>query len=203
MVVMAAKIWKNEIASHLIVTFVYFFLVLVLRLGELGRLGVLGVLGMWGGALFGTFFLDIDHLFFWFVTRTETQDAIEARGIIQRTRGIRGIRRTREITKELYKLLKKVHFTHTRLVFHSVVGQVVLLILAFYLLTSGGSVFGSAFILSVNLHLLKDQWVDYQKNKGHLADWLFWQIRGGSEKTLKVYLSVVSLVFLCLSLLML
>lgn len=192
-------IWDNEVVSHLLVTFIYFLIISVLKLvtGEvaLGWLGVLGILGMWGGAVLGTFFLDIDHLIYWFVTNTDKEDSKEARrlgrlgdlGIIKRF-------------KELFELLKRVHFSHSRLIFHSVIGQVILLLLALYLITSGGSVFGAGMIMSINLHLLKDEWTDFFKNREHLKDWLFWQIKdNGIKENLKEYLIGASLVFLILT----
>ncbi|PIQ70118.1 hypothetical protein COS55_02355 [Candidatus Shapirobacteria bacterium CG03_land_8_20_14_0_80_40_19] len=170
----------NEILSHLIVTLIYFVLVSVLR-WQLNW----DLLGLWLGAFLGTFFLDIDHLIYWFITNPEKSDSIEAK---------------KGKIKDWLRILKENHTSHTRLVFHSAVGQAVLLVLAFYLLTSGGSIFGSAFIVSINLHLLKDEWFDFQKDKVHLADWLFWQIRGFSaEKHLAIYLIITNVLFLILT----
>ena len=178
-----------EVFSHLLVTFIYFLFVSVLR-WQLDW----GLIGLWLGAFLGTFFLDIDHLVYWFVTKPFQPDSIQAKEI-WKTKGFKGL-------KELKNLLELSHATHTRLVFHSVVGQAVLLILAIYLLTSGGSVFGAAFILSLNLHLLKDEWTDFLANKKeHLGDWLFWQIRGvNPAKNLSVYLLIVSFLFFGLTL---
>lgn len=188
---MVLMVFKNEIVSHFLVTFVYFLLVCVLRWDW----KIWGLLEIWGGAMLGTFFLDIDHLLYWFVVHPEKEDAKEARGVW--SLGNLGVAKK---VKKLYGLLKKVHFAHNRLIFHSVVGQAILLILAFYLITSGGSIFGSAFILSINLHLLKDEWQDYFCSKIHLIDWLFWQIKGVvTEKQLTIYLIVVSLVFLVMT----
>ena len=186
---------NSEIVTHLLATFIYFLLIIVLRLvgGGLSELGLWGILGMFGGAVLGTFFLDIDHLIYWFITHPEKEDSKEAGEAV---RGLK-IGNIREKAKGLFILLKKVHRTHTRLIFHSVIGQIILLVLAFYLLTSGGSILGSAFIMSINLHLLKDEWQDYFKDKKHLIDWLFWQVRAEiPEKQLTVYLVIVSLVFL-------
>jgi len=182
---------RSEIYSHLLVTFIYFFVVSVLRF----RLDW-NLLGLWLGALLGTFFLDIDHLIYWFVTNAEKSDSIEAKKTVEtKSFSIKGK------IKELYRILKVNHDSHTRLVFHSVVGQAILLILAFYLLTSGGSIFGSAFIISINLHLLKDEWFDFfDGKKQHLSDWLFWQVRGiSTEKHLSIYLIIVSALFLVLT----
>lgn len=189
-------IYQSEIVSHLLITFVYFFLVSVLR----WKLDF-NLFWLWLGAAVGTFFLDIDHLVYWLVTDPEKEDSKEARETIRRsTTSTTGITSITGRLRELYVLLKRVHFTHTRLIFHSALGQIILLILAFYLLTSGGSVFGSAFIMAMNLHLLKDEWVDYQKDKGHLADWLFWQIKDeGIKSYTREYLIGASLIFLGLT----
>lgn len=179
---------QGEVTSHLLVTFVYFLLVSILRWQF-----DFSYLWLWLGALAGTFFLDIDHLIYWFVTHPEKEDSEEARAIWAR-RGMRGIR-------EIRGLLERYHQTHTRLVFHSVVGQAVLLILGFYILSSGGSIFASALVLSLNLHLLKDEWQDYFRNKQGLVDWLFWPVRGvPTGEYLSVYLGGVSLLFLGLTL---
>lgn len=198
-------ILQSEIASHLVVTFVYFFLVSLLRLGEFGRfgwggLGVLGMLGMWTGAILGSFFLDIDHLLYWFFTHPEEEDSQEAREMAMGGTSTTGIKIITGKLRELYWLLRKSHDTHTRLILHSLIGQAVLLVMAVYLLTSGGSIFGSAFIMAINLHLLKDEWSDYAKDKNHLANWLFWQISDPkARRYLREYLVGVSLVFLLLT----
>lgn len=180
----------NEITSHLFVTFVYFLLVSVLK----WKFDI-GYLWLWIGALAGTFFLDIDHLLYWFVTHPEKEDSREAREIV---RGFRGVGDAGKL-KELYLLGQKYHNTHHRLIFHSVVGQAVLLILAFYILSSGGSIFASALVMSINLHLLKDEWQAYFEDKEGLSDWLFWQIRLPMKKYLNLYLVGISVLFLILT----
>jgi len=183
---------RSEVYSHLLVTFIYFFVVSVLRFKLDWNL-----LGLWLGALLGTFFLDIDHLLYWFVTHPEKEDSVEARKVW----GLGGMGDIKEKIARIYQLLQRVHESHVRLIFHSVVGQGILLVLAFYLLTSGGSIFGSAFIISISLHLLKDEWFDFfDGKKQHLSDWLFWQVRGiSTEKHLSTYLIIVSALFLVLT----
>jgi len=181
----------DEVTSHLIVTFVYFLVVGLVRWKF-----DLSYLLLWLGALLGTFFLDIDHLVYWFVTHPEKEDSKEAGEVI---RGIRNVGEIKERFKGLYLLLLKYHHLHHQLIFHSVVGQAVLFVLAFYILSSGGSVFASAFILAINLHLLKDEWRAYLKNKEELSDWLFWQVRMPMEKYLDLYLVGASVLFLILT----
>ncbi len=184
---------EKEVRSHLTVTIVYFLIITILRF----KLDW-SILFLWFGAFVGTFFLDIDHLIYWFVTHPEKNDSIEAKRILD-LRNLRLLGREGK-TMKLFQLGQETHNTHTLLIFHSVVGQIILFILAIFVLTSGGSIFGSAFIMAINLHLLKDEWADYRKDKNHLSDWLFWQIREPKAKLyLNEYLIVVTLLFLIFS----
>lgn len=179
---------KNEITTHLAVSFFYLLALSVLRFKI-----DLALVFLWLGGLLGTFLLDIDHLLYWFVTHPEKEDSREAKALWQQ-KGLHGYR-------ELYQLAQKTHYAHDRLIFHSAVFQVILLVLALYVISSGGSVFGSGLIMSVNLHLLKDEWQDYaSRGEGAVNNWLFWQIRGiPVQKYLKLYLVVITLIFTSLS----
>lgn len=138
------------------------------------------------------FFLILITLFFWFITHPERSDSLEAKKIVECREF-----KTKEKTKQLFNLLKGAHNSHNRLVFHSLIGQILLFILAIYILTSSGSLFASAFIMSINLHLLKDEWDSFRQDKNHLADWLFWQIREPKAKVyLNEYLIAATLLFL-------
>lgn len=184
---------NKEIWSHLLVTVVWFLLVAFLR----GKVDW-GLLGLGLGAFGGIFLLDVDHFFYWFLTNTDKEDSQAAKKIWE-TRG-KGFSGFRQSFKKLWELLSENHKTHTRLVFHSLLGQIVMLILAIFVVTSSGSIFGSALILSLNLHLLKDEWEDFFRDKEHLADWLFWQVREPKLKEhLGVYLGAVTLIFLLLT----
>lgn len=191
---------NNEVWSHLLATFIYFFIVSVLRLvtggGALGGFGLLGILELWLGAAIGVFLLDIDHLFYWWYLHPEKEDSKEAKNIWNKS----GLKLKKKL-KRLYELGQKWHNTHNRLMFHSAVAQVVLLLLSFYILTSGGSIFGSALIMSINLHLLKDVWTDFVERKEYLKDYLFWQVsQTRIVSYLKEYLILVTVVFFILSL---
>jgi hypothetical protein len=189
---MVLMFFQSEIFSHLFITFAYFFLVSILRF----KLDW-GLLNLWLGALVGTFFLDIDHFVYWFITHPEEEDSQEAKEIVSGFGGIKGV--VGKI-KKLFFLVQKVHNSHNRLILHSVIGQVILFVLTVFVITSGGSIFGSAFVMAINLHLLKDEWTDYLKNKAHLADWLFWQVREPRLKEyLGEYLVAASLIFLGLT----
>ncbi|RJR23419.1 hypothetical protein C4578_04260 [Candidatus Microgenomates bacterium] len=174
----------NEVVSHLLFTFVYFIFVSLFKGFDLN------IIWLWLGALLGTFLLDLDHLVYWFLTHPEKEDSIQARQFYKAKN-----------YKALYGLLQGWHHTHTRLVFHTATFQVILFVLAFYIISAGGSIFGSALIMSVNLHLLKDEWFDYfKKGKAGLIDWLFWQVRGvPKERYLDIYLLGATTLFLVLT----
>ncbi len=178
---------NSEVFSHVLLTVIYFLAVSFLRWKF-----DLSLLWLWLGAFSGLFLLDTDHLLYWFLTHPEEGESRQAK-VLLKTENFRG----------LYLLLKATHEAHLRLIFHTAIFQVVLLILSFYVLTSGGSVFGSALVLSLNLHLLKDEWFDFfSPRKAALANWLFWQIKElRAERFLSLYLVGVSLVFGFLTLL--
>lgn len=177
--------FKNEIISHLLIAFGYFLLVSFLR----WRLDF-DLFWLWFGGLSGTFLLDIDHLFYWFFYHPEKEDSQEAKSLLKQ-RNFLG----------MYRLLVSSHATHTRMVFHTALFQIVLLIMAFYILSSGGSIFASGLVMAVNLHLLKDQWqVFLSGDKEYLIDWLFWQIKGiPAKKYLNFYLVGATIIFLVLT----
>jgi hypothetical protein len=177
--------FNSEIFSHLLLTFVYFVLVSLLR----GNFDF-SLVWLWLGALLGAFLLDIDHLLFWFWLRPQEGESIQARALAKMS-NYRG----------LYTLLKQTHEAHNRLVFHAATFQVVLLLLTFYVLTATNNLFGAGLVMAMNLHLLKDEWFDWLKGRREaLADWLFWQVRGVlMADYLNLYLIFVSVVFLILS----
>ncbi len=178
---------NSEIFSHFFLTAAYFLVLSLLR-WQLD----LSLLWLWLGAFSGMFLLDVDHLLYWFFTHEEEMESRQAK-VLLKTENFKG----------LYRLLKATHESHIQLIFHTATFQIVLLILSFYILTSGGSIFGSAFVLSLNLHLLKDEWFDFFGfRKKELAGWLFWQIKEfPAENFLNLYLVGVSLAFVFLTLL--
>lgn len=177
---------KKEATSHFLLTFVYFLLVSLFNL----RLGF-GLFFLWLGALMGTFLLDLDHFLLGLDQDNKSYWAERFRFLWKK----------KEYKRAVF-LLGETHLEHRELVFHSVLFQPVLLLLAFFVLTSTGSLFGSGLVMSMNLHLLKDQWQCFLE-EGKL-DWLFWQIkRKVDQGGQKIYLFTVTFFFLLLSLLLL
>lgn len=171
----------QEIKSHYLVTLIWFLIMVFLKIYLKWQLFWLLL-----GSLLGTFILDIDHLLYWFFLHPEKQDSQIAQMLWQK-RDFPG----------LILLLGRYHDTHTRLVFHSFLFQVIFLIFSFYIFSSGGSYFGTGMVAAMNLHLLKDEWEEYREGKKeHLNDWLFWQIKKKvTHQEQKVYLIFISLMF--------
>jgi hypothetical protein len=176
---------SSEIFSHLLLTFIYFVLVSLLR----GNFDF-SLAWLWSGALLGTFLLDIDHLLFWFWLRPQEGESIQARALAKMS-NYRG----------LYTLLIQTHEAHNRLVFHTATFQVILLLLTFYVLTATNNLFGAGLVMAMNLHLLKDEWFDWFKGRREvLSDWLFWQVRGVAMMDyLNLYLAGATIIFLILT----
>ena len=189
---------QNELASHLVVFLVYFIVLGLLRFKvDFGLFWILV------GGLVGTYLLDVDHLIYWFWSHPEKEDSIKAKETIREIGVGWGIREIRGGVRKLYQVLKENHQSHSRLTFHTVTFQIILLILTVYVLSSSGSYFGAGLVLAMNLHLLKDVWQDYFiKGKEGLADWFLWQIRGwGVDRYLREYLVLTSVVFILISIL--
>ena len=176
-----------EIKTHLLANAVWLVWFGLLNWPRLVGLWPVGV-----GVVLGTFFVDLDHLFYWFFYHPEKQDSKIAKMLWQK-KDFRG----------LLALLARYHDTHTRLIFHSALFQLILLVFSFYIFTSGGSLFVSGLVAALNIHLLKDAWQEYlEKKTDHLKDWLFWQIkRDFNEREVKWYLVGVTGTFLLISLL--
>lgn len=174
------KEYQKEIVSHYLVTLAFLLVMLFFK-------GInLGLLFLSLGSILGTFFLDVDHLVYWFYFHPEKQDSKIAL-MLWHKKDIEG----------MLALLGRYHDTHTRLVFHTFFFQMVLLVFSFFIFTSGGSLFASGLVAAMNLHLLKDEWEEFlEKNYDHLNDWLFWQVkRKVNFEEQKLYLVLVSLIF--------
>jgi len=178
----------SELLSHFLVSLIYFWIIVLLRFKF-----DFSLLYLFLGMIIGTHLLDIDHLIYWFITHSEKEDSIEAKKL-WKNKGIRAI-------AALGKLMATNHKSHHRLIFHTAVFQSVLLLLALFIVSSGGSLFGTSLVMAMNLHLLKDEWQDYLLNNNALPNWLFWQIKNfQGEKYSRLYLFSVTGIFLLLSL---
>ncbi len=114
------------------------------------------------GLVLGAFFLDIDHLVFWFYLKPELEESRLAQ-----------IAWKKGDFKSLVKLLEATHTNHTSLIFHHYFFQIVITLISFFVFTSSSGIFAKAFLLAVNVHLLVDEVKDFRQNPEHLKLWLF------------------------------
>lgn len=58
----------------------------------------------------------------------------------------------------------------SKLIFHTYYLQIIFMILTFWVVSSSGSIFGTGLVLAFSLHLLVDQFSDFEK-KGSISGW--------------------------------
>lgn len=69
-----------------------------------------------------------------------------------------------------WDLLSATRSERTNLILHSILFQVLFLILSFLIISSSSSLLGKGLVLAFLLHLLVDQYLDLKSN-GNLANW--------------------------------
>ena len=103
----------------------------------------------WVGGIVGLFLPDIDHLVYIFFLKPQELTSQRINFLIDR--------------HEIKRTLTLIYETRTErrdLIFHSVLFQLIFLVLTFWIMTSSGSFFGKGLVLSFSMHLLVDQLID-------------------------------------------
>lgn len=111
-------------------------------------------------------------------------------------------RRFLELRKyqEGINLLVETQVDRKKLVFHSIIFQLALLVFALFILTSSSSLLGEGLVLGMFLHTLVDQIKTFLAT-GNIDSW-FWQFKGAPpEKTQTIYLVLMTVIFFIFSLL--
>lgn len=177
---------KQELKLHLSPLIVIFVITSIIWI--FAKIEFIQFVALFIGLGLGSFFLDIDHLIYWFYTHTSLQESRIARAAYKRGD-----------FKSLIDLLAATHKTHTDLIFHHYFFQILLLTISLYVFSSTSTVFGKAFLLALNIHLLVDEVVDYKDNPKHLQNWLFArspkQIPQSHLKQYLFFFSSVTMVF--------
>jgi len=146
---------KREIFIHL--SFLFSFLILASLLK--GWLN-LSYWPFWLSGVIGTILPDLDHLIYIFFLRPQELTSQRVSYMICK----------RDFLGSM-NLLAETRSDRTRLIFHTVIFQLLFLILTFFVLTSSNSVMGKGVVLAFCLHLLVDEAVDLTE-MGSLANWL-------------------------------
>ena len=114
------------------------------------------------GLLLGTFFLDIDHLIYWFYRKPNIDESRIVKIAVKK-----------KDFRSVYRLIKAARHSHINLIFHHYFFQISLNLISFFIFTSYTNTFVLSFLLAINLHLLSDEIKDFYKNPKFLQNWLF------------------------------
>lgn len=169
---------KQELKHHLLPTFAVF--ILISSIWFLNKVTLISFVSLFFGLAIGSFLLDTDHLIYWFFLKPDLDESKQAQIFL-----------TEKKYKKLLKLLENTHKKHTSLIFHHYFFQAILVLITFFVFTSTTSVFVKSILLSLNIHLLIDEIIDFKTNKKHLQNWLFArEEKQLSLESLKYYLGV-------------
>lgn len=173
---------KNKIIFLSIIFLVYFLITGLLKWGVVFfNLGYLFLL--LGGAL-GIFLLDIDHFLYVFYTRPEEQLSIDSRKLLAEKK-----------YKETVLFILDHADLRKELVLHSAIFAPILFLLAVFIVTSSGSIFGSGLVLGLFLRYILDTTDLYMKDKEFLKERLFWNFSKVDIKILKTFFGLLILAF--------
>lgn len=141
------------------------------------------------GGLVSYYFFAIDRLIDLLFVHRETADSQSVYKLLQKGQYFL-----------VWRLANRENNRQMRLNLRSALFQVILILLAVFVVTSTNSLFGQGLIFGLSLKLLLDEWSDYLTQPDYLRSWLFWQVkREVSLKETKIYLYVMTGVFLLLS----
>jgi hypothetical protein len=141
------------------------------------------------GAIVGGYFIKIEQLFYAYIIRPNDAFSIKIKELTKKNNW-----------KELWGMLR-IGVDKQKLAFRSALFQGVWVILAFFAISSTAGYFGKALVMAIGLHLLLDEWEDWQE-KGTIS-WLFWQIkRPVLAKEQRIFLYIMTVIFSLLSILL-
>ena len=120
------------------------------------------ILAVFLGTLLGSIILDADHLIFWYFLKPNLEESRIAKTTI----------RNYDL-KSLIRLIHASHQTHHNLIFHHYFFQSILALFTFFIFTSTNNLFVISLVVSLNLHLLIDEYIDFFANPKILQKWLF------------------------------
>lgn len=138
---------KKEISIHLVSSVVFFLCLTLINQWFTPQYAFL-----WMGVLIGTFLPDIDHMLYVLYLRPYELTSQRAKQFLGR----------RELVKA-FDLLAMTRSERKYLVFHSILFQLVFLLLTYWVLSSSNSFFGQGLVLAFSLHLVVDQYIDLMK----------------------------------------
>ncbi len=151
---------KHEFRYHLFASLVLFFLIAIFLV--IIKSPNTQILAAFLGIFFGSIILDTDHLIFWYFLKPNIEESRLAKTTIKNGD-----------IKSLIKLINISHSTHHNLVFHHYFFQSILILFTFFIFTFTNNLFVLSLVVSLNLHLLIDEYLDFLINPKILQKWLF------------------------------
>ncbi len=151
---------KHEIRRYFLPSIIVFTIILPIWI--LNKVAWYQFIFLFFGLFWGSFFIEIDHLIYWFFLRPELEESQLAR-----------IAWKKKDFRSLFKLFQSTHYQHTSLIFHHYFFQIILTLVSFFIFTSTPNIFIKAFTLATGLHLLSREYYDYRENPEFLKSWLF------------------------------
>ena len=150
---------KKEVLKRLIPSLVF-----LAFLSLLNWQAKLELLGLWVGGLIGVILLDLDHLIYclWQAPHEMTSQRLKKyfqEGQYQYS----------------LNLLFETQGERKRLIFHSVLFQLILLVTVFFVLSSSSGLLGKGLVLILFLQTLRSQFEEFLR-EGKMDSW-FWQLK--------------------------
>ncbi len=174
---------KKEILKRLIPAIIFLAILSLLHWQEKWQL-----IGLWAGGLIGTFLLDLDHLIYCFFQNPHELTPQRLRHYLQQGQ-----------YKYSLALLFETQKERKRLIFHSLLFQIVLLVAVFFVLTSSAGLLGKGLVLVLFLQSLISQFDEFLKT-GKMDSW-FWQLKISLPSNFQaLYLLLMFLIFFGFSL---
>jgi hypothetical protein len=184
---------KKELKSHYLIMIVWLWIITILRFNF--HLPILNQLPdfllFWLGGLLGTMLPDLDQFIYALVSHSEEYNSLRIKRTLEQGN-----------LKESLALVADTSGERTKLVFHNVLFQIILIILCFFVLSSTNGLFGKGLVMAMFLHLLKDEIrLIYRKKEESLRLWLFWIIKKEvSLRTQKYFVYASAIIFFFFSL---
>jgi hypothetical protein len=142
---------------------------------------------LWVGGLVGTILPDVDHFIYIFFLRPYEYTSQRASYMLGK----------KDVLGTL-RFLAETRYERTKIIFHTATFQIIFVVLAFWVITSSGSMFGRGLVLAFLLHMLTDQIVDIMETGG-LSMWFKDFPLEIDQEKVKTYWVIQVLLFLILA----
>lgn len=113
----------------------------------------------WIGGAIGAILPDIDHLIYVYFLKPHELTSQRATRMISRGQVF-----------STFSLLANTRSERTQLIFHTAMFQLIFAVFTFFVISSSNSLLGRGIVLAFSLHLLVDQYLDFQQ-LGSISHW--------------------------------